>query len=151
MLLLAALLIGGAVFAQSYDYDRIPDDPPGAPRPWATVALDAQEVSLPSGTPYLRFTLTDNKNPVEIGDMTIQFKHHDDDPTKLTIIPILKDGADIEFWANNPVQFFVESDGREIIVSVAGNIHEYTTFCMIKMVWKDPQGEVHKKQVAMAY
>ena len=150
MLLLAALLIGGAVFAQSYDYDRIPDDPPGAPHPWATVALDAQEVSLPSGITYNRFVLMEGHNPIKIGDIAIEFKHGFEEPF-IRITPIFKDGTDLEFWANNPVQFFVERDGKEILVSTQGPEKEYTDYCLIKMVWKDPQGEVHKKHVAMAY
>ncbi len=150
MLLLAALFIGGAVFAQSYDYDRIPQEPTGAPRPWVTVALDKQVVSFPSGTTYHRLTLMDNTNPIDIGDMAIEFDQDDKDPTQITIKPILKDDADIEFRANNPIQFFVESGTGEKIVSVHGE-KEYTTFKLLKMVWTDTQGEVHKKHIGMMY
>ena len=149
--LLAMLCLGGIGFAQTYDYDRIPPEPAGAPRPWATVALDEQVVSLPGGTPYHRFSLMGNDNPTDIGDMTIKFTQLDEGSFPVKITPVLKDDADVEFRANHPVQFFVERDDREIIVSIPGGIKEYTTFCMIKMVWTDPQGEVHKKHIAMAF
>lgn len=148
--LLAIFCVASIGFAQSYNYDRIVPEPAGAPRPWATVALDEQVVELPGGTPYHRFTLMDNKNPIDIGDMAIEFDQDDNDPTQITIKPILKDDADIEFRANNPVQFFVESGTGEKIVSVHGE-KEYTTFKLLKMVWTDTQGKVHKKHIGMMY
>ena len=148
--LLAMLCLGGIGVAQSYDYDRMVPQPARPPRPWATVALDKQVVSFPSGTTYHRFTLMDNTNPIDIGDMAIEFDQDDKDPTQITIKPILKDDADIEFRANNPVQFFVENGTGEKIVSVHGE-KEYTTFKLLKMVWPDPQGEVHKKHIGMMY
>lgn len=149
--LLAMLCVASIGVAQSYDYDRIVPEPAGAPRPWATVALDEQVVELPGGTPYHRFTLMDNTNPIDIGDMAIEFDQNADDPTQITITPVLKEDADIEFRAHNPVQFFVENDAGETIVSVHGAEHEYTTFKLLKMVWTDPQGEVHKKHIGMMY
>ena len=146
--LLTMLCLSGIGFAQTYDYDRIPTEPARPPHPWVEVALDEQVVPLPSGTPYHRFTLMDNKNPIDIGDMAIKFSQNG---TQVTVTPILKDDADVEFRANNPVQFFVESNVGETIVSVHGAEHECTTFSLIKMVWKDPQGEIHKQYIGKTY
>lgn len=150
MYLLAMLCVASMGFAQSYDYDRIVPEPARPPRPWVEVALDKQVVPFPSGITYHRFTLMDNTNPIDIGDMAIEFDQDDNDPTQITIKPILKDDADVEFRAHNPVQFFVESGTGEKIVSVNGE-KEYTTFKLLKMVWTDPQGEVHKKHIGMMY
>lgn len=149
--LLAVLCMASMGFTQSYDYDRMVPEPARLPRPWATVALDEQVVSLPSGTPYHRLTFIGNGNLIHVEDVTIKFKQYSDDPTQVQITPIFSDNADIEFWANNPVQFFVESNVGETIVSVHGAEHEYTTFSLIKMVWKDPQGEIHKQYIGKTY
>ncbi len=148
--LLAMLCVASVGGAQSYNYDRIVPEPAKPPHPWVTVALDKQVVSFPTGTAYHRFTWLDNTNPLDIGDMTIEFDQDADNPAQITIKPILKKDADVEFRANHPVQFFVESGTGEKIVSVQGE-KEYTPFKLLKMVWTDPQGEVHKKHIGMMY
>ena len=145
--LLVLLCMGGIGFAQSYNYDRIPQEQQ-ASSVWFSVTVEGQEVSLPSVASYGRLTLLEQE--VDLEDIILQFQQKGEYPTRLQVTTTLKDGVDGQFRKDNPIQFLLEENG-ETIVSIQGDEKEYTLSYLIKMVWKDLQGEVHQKCIGKIY
>ena len=141
--LLAMLCIGSAVFAQSYDYDRIPHEP-NASKLWFTATLGEQIIPLPSIATYGRIVLFEKEAKVE--SITIQFQRTVDDQPQLQVLKVLNNDMDADIL----VQFFLEENG-ETVVSVKGSEKEYTLSYLIKIQWEDAQGKIHKKYIGKVY